>query len=219
MAREKSPVSVRLEISEESAAFAEANWAKSNFYSYEAYLDGLLEQAIWIEQQLEKEGKAGFRQNEEMDATEKNLVPQLTPEVKSSAKKTRRKPLPGAKEERSALLEKLNPWIRQTQDDKGETVRVVLDVPKEWIVLAAWLEVKDRMRSKGNFGSAGSIWWEMDVGRLQKYHAKNYIWRMINNDMHANLHWLSVGAHWTSYPPEEKEKQPERPPIDDDIPF
>jgi hypothetical protein len=133
-------------------------------------------------------------------------------------KKEARKPLPGAKEERSALLEKLNPWISQTQDGKGETVRVVLDVPKEWIVLAAWLEAKDRMRSKGNFGSAGSIWWEMDVARLQKHHAKNYIWRMINNDMHDNLHWLSVGVHWTSYPPEKKEPE-NRPDNDDDIPF
>jgi hypothetical protein len=148
------------------------------------------------------------------------------------AKKEARKPLPGAKEERSALLEKLNPLVRLTQDGKGETVRVVLDVPKEWIVLAAWLEAKGRMRDAGNFGSAGNLWWEMDVGRLQKYHAKNYIWRMIKNDMHANLHWLSVGAHWTSYPPEKKEPPAKRAAtrtlplpkfepseIDDDIPF
>jgi hypothetical protein len=109
-------------------------------------------------------------------------------------------------------------------------VRVVLDVPKEWIVLAAWLEAKGRMRTRGNFGSAGNIWWEMEVGRLQKYHAKNYLHRLINNDMHDNLHWLSVGAHWTSYPPKKGEPPAKRAAsrtlpkfepseIDDDIPF
>jgi hypothetical protein len=220
MAREKSAsVSVKLEISEESAAFAEARWAKSNFYSCEAYLDGLLEEAIWTEQRLEEEGKAGFRQNEEMDATEKNRVPQLRPEVKSSEKKTRRNPLPGADEERLALMKKLNPLTGLTQDDKGETVRLVLDMPKEWIMLAAWLEIKDRMRANGNLGSAENIWLEGDAGRMQKYHAKNHLWRMINDDMHANLHLLAAGSHWILYPPEKKEK-PEKPlDIDDGIPF
>jgi len=132
-------------------------------------------------------------------------------------KKEARKPLPGAEEERSALIEKLNPLVRRTRDGKGETVRVVLDVPKEWIVLAAWLEAKGLMRDAGNFGSAGNIWWEMEVGRLQKWHAKNCLRRLINNDMHDNLHSLTVGAHWTSYPP--KEKPDKRPDVDDDLPF
>ena len=57
----------------------------------------------------------------------------------------------------------------------------------------------------------------MEVGRLQKWHAKNYLRRLINNDMHDNLHWLTVGAHWTSYPPEKKPDK--RPDVDDDLPF
>ena len=133
--------------------------------------------------------------------------------------KRAQKPLPGAKEERSALIEKLNPLVRLTRDGKGETVRVVFDLPKEWIVLAAWLEAKGRMRDAGNFGSAGNIWWEMEVGRLQKWHAKNFLQRLITNNMHENLHFLAVGMHWTSYPPDKKEKPDNRPDVDDDIPF
>ena len=85
-------------------------------------------------------------------------------------------------------------------------MRVVLDVPKEWIVLAAWLEVKGRMRTRGNFGSAGNIWWEMQVARLQKWHAKDYIWRLINNDMHE----ICTGCRWghTGLPTRQRKASP-----------
>jgi hypothetical protein len=62
------------------------------------------------------------------------------------------KPLPGAKEERSALLKNPDPLVSRTQDGKGETVRVVLDVPREWLVLAAWLEIEGDMHDRVNSG-------------------------------------------------------------------
>lgn len=140
------------------------------------------------------------------------------------------KPLPGAKEERSALIEKLNPLVKLTQQGKGETVRVVLDLPKEWIVLAAWLEVKGQLRDEGNFGDAGEFWRDTKLEPVQKRYAKTYLRRMTNNAMHANLHHLSVGGHWTSYPPEKRKPPAKRAAsgtlpkfepseIDDDIPF
>ena len=39
------------------------------------------------------------------------------------------------------IIAEINPLIEATEEEAGETVRVVIDLPKEWAILAGWLEL------------------------------------------------------------------------------
>ena len=105
----------------------------------------------------------------------------------------------------------------EVDGSKAETMRVVLDIPKAWIHLAAWLELTARERnySGHTFSDVNvPLGWEN-----KRRWAKVFFWRMINNQMHDDLHFLCVGAHPYCSPP-KKDKPPTKARLsDDDIPF
>lgn len=126
--------------------------------------------------------------------------------------------LPGAQDEFEALHEKIWPLIERRQDldgkGEGDTVRISIDLPVEWMWLAAWLTIKDRMRRHGELGPVtGDI---THHERLVRHHAKTYIARLIDYDMHMQLTELANGAHPVLYPPPQKPAAAE---MDDEIPF
>lgn len=126
--------------------------------------------------------------------------------------------LPGAQAEFNAFYDSINPLINETQspDESGETVRITLDVPREWIAFAAWLELKTRMRMKGNLGKAPPV---STAGHAtEKRLARAYIARELNNQFHMELHDLATGGHPYLYPPKPAPAGPAWS-IDDEIPF
>ena len=104
-------------------------------------------------------------------------------------------------------------------DQSFEKVRIVLDIPKAWIVLACWLAIKARKRRAGDLESPSFMRPHSPhyVDRNVKSWARAYLWDLIHDRMHWELHWLATRDHPYLFP--EEEKKPAPPDLDDGIPF
>lgn len=111
-------------------------------------------------------------------------------------------------------------------DEKAETMRLVLDVPKAWILLAAWLHTSGHDRETGEprsdhvhqwpYGDDAEKW-----DHLRKL-ARRYFAGEIHESMHDHLHYLCTGGHYAlrSLPKEPSQEARQKPSHDDDeIPF
>lgn len=125
-----------------------------------------------------------------------------------------------------ALSDRLHAMLRQTDSMQcggeavpgGETMRLVLDLPKEWAILAAWLELQGLFPSRGEARPLGR---DIDPDpRLADWQrAKTYIGRALHNHFHDELHCLCVGAHPYLYPVPPREQRSTLLDLDDDILF
>lgn len=103
-------------------------------------------------------------------------------------------------------------------DYSFETERIVLDIPKAWVVLAAWLAIKERKRSAGKLEASAFMRPEdpAHVDRHIRTWARRFLWRVIHNQMHAHLHALAVSAHPCLFPEQAEKRSAD---LDDGIPF
>jgi len=108
-------------------------------------------------------------------------------------------------------LEKLHEFVSRTQRDEGETVRVVFDVPIEWLSLFAWLEARHKSRERDE--------WDMSEFPVHlkrnsdhKRQAENLMWRHLDHLFHDHLHELSLEYHrlLTARTDEERRVEEER---------
>jgi hypothetical protein len=132
------------------------------------------------------------------------------------AKNTGRKQLPGAQAEFDELAKQINALLDRTQDGKGETMRIVIDLPREWALLATWLTLKWRRRHREDFEPLPHF--DLLTDRMIRHWTRTYVRLELNNHFHNELHTLSAGVNSLLYPPEKEEKSP-IPDMDDGIPF
>ena len=104
-------------------------------------------------------------------------------------------------------------------DYSFEKERVIVDIPKAWVVLAAWLAIKERKRRAGKLDDSAFMRPDSPdhVDKHVRTWARRYLWRLIHDRMHWELHELAVMAHPYLFPEEQKKR--EAPDLDDGIPF
>ncbi len=93
----------------------------------------------------------------------------------------------------------LNGLMRSPLGDRflnghSRTVSIQLEVPEEWAMLAAWLEMKTRMRRAGQAGRC-----EFD-GLAQAQEASDYMLRIIGDDLRKAFGELGTGRHVLLHP-------------------
>ncbi len=96
----------------------------------------------------------------------------------------------------SALVDRVLDLVMIHQDDKagGPSQRFVMDVPDAWVTLAAWLEMRRRMRLKDRHGPS-PLWIDEPSDRIVRGLAKRHIGLLIHETMHLELHRLATGGH------------------------
>ena len=111
-------------------------------------------------------------------------------------------------------------------EEKVETMRLVLDVPKAWVLLAAWLHTSGHDRETGEPRSDHVHQWPYDDDKEKWDHlrrlARRYFAGEIHEAMHDHLHYLSTGSHsyLNSRPKEPSQEVQQKPPYtDEEIPL
>lgn len=102
--------------------------------------------------------------------------------------------IPEVVEEWKKLEKEILKLIKKKQGGNGETVRMMVEIPKEWAMLTAWLELVYQLRSRGTVGGpcGRPI---VEVAQQNKQWAKNHLWQVFNDHCHREFHWLSNGGH------------------------
>lgn len=136
-------------------------------------------------------------------------------------KKTRKKEI---KEKVAALTEVVHQLLEQTKDEEGRKIpsgsmRVVIDIPKAWIVLAAWLMLTYRARRDGTHRVADFLPVDEHKLWMMRPWAKLWMWDLIDSSMHAELHELCIGVHHYFRPPKPAPRHRPEFDLDDGIPF
>ena len=99
--------------------------------------------------------------------------------------------------------------------EKADTMRLVLDVPKAWVLLAAWLHTSGHDRETGEprsdhvhqwpYGDDAEKW-----DHLRKL-ARRYFAGEIHYSMHDHLHYLCTGGHYDLHSlPKEPSQEAQR---------
>ena len=104
-------------------------------------------------------------------------------------------------------------------DHSFERERIVLDIPRAWVVLAAWLAIKARKRRAGDLEASAFMRPDRPdhVDKHVRTLARCYLWDLIHDRMHWELHELAVQEHPYLFPPPAESPRPPEP--DDGIPF
>lgn len=125
-------------------------------------------------------------------------------------------PVPELVNEFGNLYDQLDPLIQATQDGQGQTVRMMIAVPEEWAVLAAWLALRERKRWANDLSPLpdGIM---LDERFTRGKHISRYMRQVLNDHFHHQLHLLAIGAHPYLYPSKAKQKSDDA--YDDGIPF
>lgn len=91
----------------------------------------------------------------------------------------------------------LHPLIAATEKGEGETVRLCLDVPKEQLLLFAYLSMRMQRRAVAQDGTIipGGGPFPADHARLNRWHGKRYIERALYEHFGASLRDLAGGYH------------------------
>jgi hypothetical protein len=117
-----------------------------------------------------------------------------------------------------ALTDRIHELLAQRRDEEsGGTSRIVLNVPDEWMLLAAWLEMRRRMRLAGRHGPSPLPAQELGVRTIRSL-ARHSIIAMLDSEFHLELHDLSMGGHPFLTPPTELPRKIVNNP-DDELPF
>lgn len=98
--------------------------------------------------------------------------------------------------------------------------RLSIDVPREWLIMAAWLDLRGDLRKrKLQVAFQDTIGEELSEHHLKR--AADFLWWQMNNCFHEDLHWLATGAHPILEKPRPKPDDTAKVnnDLDDDIPF
>jgi hypothetical protein len=108
---------------------------------------------------------------------------------------------------------------REEGEPEPATRRVVLDLPEEWFLFAAWLDMRTRQRIHGKDGPTGHLSLRESLGMRPT--VRGYILHALDNHFHEELHELCTGISSLLRPRPERPKEEKRPlsDLDDDIPF
>lgn len=104
-------------------------------------------------------------------------------------------------------------------DRDRDTMRVCLDIPKAWILFAAWQALTYRDTDTGKLEHWGVERHDLDdeeVWNFMRRRVRPYLYRLLDNDMHTQLHYVChgmAGMFWTG-----EDDRPDRP-DDSECPF
>ncbi|WP_210272831.1 hypothetical protein, partial [Chthonobacter rhizosphaerae] len=120
----------------------------------------------------------------------------------------------------SELSERLHE-IMKAGDPEGlsatvgpDRIRLVLDIPKEWLILAQWLV--DRRTDRHN-GVDNPVPITEEFDRATMKDRKDDLWDVLHEWFHTELHWLATGGHPILKPEEIRMSRADT--LDDDLPF
>lgn len=129
-----------------------------------------------------------------------------------------------SEEEVRRLVETVHALLRSPAEGNEdgaaiETERIALDIPKAWVVLAAWLAMRERLRRAGDHATSAFMRPDSPdhVDKHIRTWARRLLWKVIDHQMHLDLHELAVGSHPYLFP--EEQAEPTSPEPDDGIPF
>lgn len=91
--------------------------------------------------------------------------------------------------------------IQNVEHGQGDTVRICLDVPRAWLLLAWWLERTEQLRRDGRFTVMQAGIDPTEYERAMRDPARRFLGRMLDSDMHLELHDLATGGHRYLSPP------------------
>jgi hypothetical protein len=191
MAKKKSKaVWVKLQISEENAAFAEAGWAKLRYFSRDDYLNGLLNGALMREVKIPKPHK-----------------------------EKKREEIPGARAEFEEFNKRIEPLF-ESSEQRARKVPVVIDMPLAWAMMAAWIYCKSENREAKDFGPLPDFSGDLElIGKSATRYAEAAIYKELTADMHVledGEHHLLFPPLWETG---RKTEGGGAGDMDDDIPF
>lgn len=85
--------------------------------------------------------------------------------------------------------------IEKTENEapSAETVRFMITLPKEWAILAAWLEAIGNSRKEDKLYPLRRPV-SLDTFTDQKGF-RSHVWQTLNNYYHEELHWLATRSH------------------------
>jgi hypothetical protein len=192
MAKKKSKaVWVKLQISEENAAFAEAGWAKLRYFSRDDYLNALLNGALMREVKIPK-----------------------------PRKEKKREEIPGARAEYGEFYKRIQPLF-DVQEQTAKKVPVVIDMPLAWAMMAAWIDCKSERRELKDFDALPDFSGDLDlISKSAARYAESVIYKELNGDMYMledGEHHLFFPPLWETARKTKKGDGAED--MDDDIPF
>jgi hypothetical protein len=192
MAKKKSKaVWVKLQISEENAAFAEAGWAKLRYFSRDDYLNGLLNGALMREVKIPKPHK-----------------------------EKKREEIPGARAEFEEFNKRIEPLF-ESSEQRARKVPVVIDMPLAWAMLAAWVYCKSEKREAKDFEPLPDFSGDLElIGKSAARYAEDAIYKELTGDKHMledGEHHLLFPPLWETG--RKTKEGGGAGDMDDDIPF
>ena len=104
-------------------------------------------------------------------------------------------------------------------DRNRDTMRVCFDIPKAWILFAAWQALTYRNEDTGRLEHWAVEQHDLDneeVWNFMRRHVRPYLHRLLDNEMHAQLHYVCQGMDgmfWTG-----EDDAPDKP-KDSECPF
>jgi hypothetical protein len=156
MAKKKSKaVWVKLQISEEKAAFAEAGWAKLRYFSRDDYLNALLNGALMREVKIPK-----------------------------PRKEKKREEIAGARAEFDEFYKRIKPLF-ESSEQRTRKVPVVIDMPLAWAMMAAWIYCKSEKREAKDFDPLPDFDGDSDlISKSAARYGEDAIYKELNHDMY-----------------------------------
>lgn len=103
-----------------------------------------------------------------------------------------------------AFKERIHTALNKTQGGTGDTVRICLDIPVEFLSLATWLELHEKRRGLIINGKSEQVekaskklseLINMPPIHTHKIHAKNYIYHELWNHFQMEFHELCTNIH------------------------
>lgn len=100
-------------------------------------------------------------------------------------------------------------------------LKLVVELPPHWVLLAGWMEALRRKRMHGKDGPTMIEPHSLGYERMMRGLAKRHLAWALNEHFTWELHQHCTGAGWLLRPPPEKEVDAAPPPInlDDEIPW
>ena len=130
-------------------------------------------------------------------------------------------------EEAERLTDTCYEILKPDKDGQVDTVRLCFDIPKAYIVLAAWCNIKRKQRRHGNEKHSALMYPEHPetINKNIKAHAKNYIHLLLDYALDVEtLHYLACKEHPILFEVPEQERneyqqEKKKQDLDDEIPF
>jgi len=102
--------------------------------------------------------------------------------------------------------------------------KLVIELPEQWVLLAAWMEARRHHRGHGKDGATGIEPAHIEYQRLMRGLAKRHVAWALHEYFHQELHEHCNGQGWLLRPERERSKTDvdagrNHGHLDDDIPF